>query len=378
MRRCLTLLAAGTFAAAAAAAQSRLVAYVPTAEATTSGALSTAGDNSMLGDKSVVTTLARPAHVTLSRGGAMLVCQASVVHLTAGQAVFNPKARDNFDPLLIALDSGGIELQMPLIATDTVATSGMRFASGERNGKSTQLDLALRVTDNGDTCVENRARKSPPVTVTDAFGQSSFQLKAGEHVLFQHGLIQEALVNDPTFCGCPPPPPPPMSLADAALRAGPATPTFTQSASTYPFPAEASAGLETGAPPPDRPVQVAANLVFNADAPEPPAQSNPAADSALAASGESAASPAESTGTPADSPPTAATPSAFVPETPATSPAPTTGRRKLPVPPPPKPTAATASRPPVPPPPPPPPPPPQAPAKQSHGLGHFFKKIFGG
>jgi hypothetical protein len=271
MRHRLLLMLAVAFPFAGfARAQSRLIAYVPTAEASTSGVLATAGDKSMLGERSVVTTLERPAHVTLSRGGALLVCQTSVVHLTVARMVFNSKSRENFDPLLIALESGGLELQMPALPNDAIATAGMRLASAGNQNKSTPLDLALHVAQNGDTCVENRARKSS-LTLTDAFGQSTYLLKPGQHVVFQHGLVQEALPGDPSSCGCPPPPPPGTSLADAALRAGAGeAPTFNQNASAYPFPAADSQGVESlGPPPPEATVQVAANLAFNAGVPEP-------------------------------------------------------------------------------------------------------------
>jgi hypothetical protein len=367
MSRLLTLAWGLTAAIVPCAAQSRLVAYVPTAEASTTGALMTAGDKSMLGEKSAVSAAVRPAHVTLSRGGMMLVCQASVVHLTAGQGVFNPKSKENFDPLLIALESGALELQMPAIPSDTIATGGMRLTSVGSPNKSVPLEIALRVSSNGDTCVENRGRKST-LTVTDSFGQASFQLKAGQHVLFQHGLIQEARTGGTSFCGCPPAPPP-MSLADAVLRAGPAAPTFTQSASAYPFPEADSAGIQSfgTAPPPERPVQVAANLTFNG---ETDSLSTPAATASSPSDSSLSSTPERATPEPASppEPPPLPTPD---------PPAPTTGRRKLLVPPPQK-TEAAASRPPIPDPPKPTQPAASAKQEPKHSLGHFFKKIFGG
>ena len=252
----------------------RLVAYVPTAEATISGALTLSGANSLLGDASVVTALAsQPAHLTLSRGGSILLCQASIVHLTAGQAAFNPKAKDIFDPLLIALENGGFEIRMPMAAGDSLETPEMRLSSAASPNKSTPLDLALRITANGDTCVENRDKHSPTINITDVFGHQQYRLKPGQHVLFQHGLIQEAVVSDTTSCGCPPVSPTGLSLADAALRARPgSTPTFNPNDSLFPFPSSGPEPATTTAPnqqPSGPPVQVAGTLIYDPATREP-------------------------------------------------------------------------------------------------------------
>ena len=221
MKRSLPLvelvLAFGTIIAHASA--QRFVAYVPTSEATVTGTLLVSGDNSILGESSVVSALSRPAHVILSRGGSVMVCQASAVHLLVGHGTLD-KSGQSYDPILVSLEKGSLELRMPMIATDSIITSGMRFSSAAHHNKPDLLDLAIRVNPNGDTCVENRGKKSPPLAITDALGQASYLLKPDQHVVFAHGLLQEASPSATTSCGCPPAPPQGMSLADAALRAG--------------------------------------------------------------------------------------------------------------------------------------------------------------
>ena len=330
----------------AMASAQRFVAYVPTSEATVTGALLVSGDNSILGDASIISALDRPAHVILSRGGSLIVCQTSAVHLTVGHGI-PTKSGQTYDPVLVALDKGSVELRMPIIATDSITTAGMRFASAARHNKPDLLDLAMRVSSNGDTCVENRSKKSPPIVISDALGQSTYLLKPDEHVLFSHGLIQEASPGATISCGCPPAPPPGMSLADAALRAGAGnTATFDPNASAFPFPTNVSRGIESPAPlPPDTPdqtrVKVSGTLIYEASA-EPPAPTSAAElDAALA-------------------------PHDFVPPPPRSEPG---VRRKLAMlPPPPKPVVVAAAKPPTA-----PPIPPAAKPKRS-GIGGFFQE----
>ena len=259
----LCALTLATTAAHAAHAQSHVIASVPVSQATTTGSLSVSGSRNLLGDSSIITALDRPAHVTLFRGGDLLLCQTSMTHLTGGRNT--QQLAGKLDPLLIALDRGSLELQMPFTRDDALITPDLRFTSADPHDKPAQLSLALRVTPNGDTCVENRGKKSPNLTITDAFGQSSYLLKGGQHVLFEHGSLKEVVDTESSPCGCPPPQS--VSLADAAVRGGT-------------FPAAVSQGLATPTPiPQDKPgdtqVQVSATLTYDpanpaADAPAPP------------------------------------------------------------------------------------------------------------
>ncbi len=333
------------------ASAQRFVAYVPTSEATITGALLVSGSNSILGESSIVSALDRPAHVILSRGGTVLVCQASAVHLLVGHGTPD-RSGQSYDPILVSLEKGSLELRMPMISTDAVVTAGMRFSSAARHNKPDLLDLAMRVSPNGDTCVENRGKKSPPINITDALGQSSYLLKPDQHVVFAHGLIQEASPAATTSCGCPPAPAQGMSLADAALRAGAGnTATFDQNASAFPFPTAVSRGIESPEPlPPENPnqtrVKVSGTLVYEAPALTPAAE----LDAALAPRDDLAPPPTAGLAAP--------------------------GRRKLvmlPAPPKPAVVASAARRPvehesgPE-----------SDPKPKKSGIGGFFKKIFGG
>ncbi len=232
------------------------------------------------------TVTARPGHnaeVALNRGGSVLVCQTTALHLTSAQ--------DN--SLLLALDRGAMEVRMKASAHDVVITPDLRFTVAS----AAPLDLQMRVTFNGDTCVENRGRKAPMLNISDSFGESAYLLKPGQHVMFEHGSLKTVMDRETTPCGCPPPEKPGTSLADAILRGGQTAPvTPQQAAAIHPFPTAQSDGL--AAPPqaePETPgerhVQVASTLAFDptgtidkppGDATIPPIAPTPAPTPAVA------------------------------------------------------------------------------------------------
>jgi hypothetical protein len=156
------------------------------------------------------------------------------------------------NPLMLALDRGAIEVQMAATTRDVVTTPDLRFTmSGDG-----PIDLQLRVTRNGDTCVENRGAKAPMLNVADQFGEGTYELKAGQHVLFEHGSLREVVDHESSACGCPPEQT--MSVADALLgAAAPGDAAAKTTAEQHPFPAAVSAGLA----PPARVPQASAETV---------------------------------------------------------------------------------------------------------------------
>jgi hypothetical protein len=264
----------GVTAAAYSQAAPRPIGSVATTDAAVVGAPNTSfqlisGRAQLSGTATVTAKPAHNAEVALARGGSVLVCQTTALHLTASSA----------DSLLLAIDRGAMELRMKASANDVLMTPDLRFTLAEPG----PLDLQMRVTFNGDTCVENRGNKAPTLNIADSFGEAAYLLKPGQHVLFEHGSLKAVLDRETTPCGCPPLDQPGMSLADAILRGGQNTPiTPEQAAAIHPFPAAQSDGL--AAPPPgvpetpgERHVQVASTLTFDPDpAPDKKAETPPA------------------------------------------------------------------------------------------------------
>jgi hypothetical protein len=207
--------------------------------ANVAGALEVSNGRAILVGNTTVTAKDRTAEVSLNRGGTVRVCATSGLHVTAGKDMAG--ATSAVLPLMLALDRGAIELQMAATTRDVVMTPDLRFTV-RGDGP---LDLQLRVARNGDTCVENRGAQAPMLNIADQFGGATYELRAGQHVLFEHGSLKEVVDHESSSCGCPPEPT--MTMADALLSGGNAETPATTAAKTateqHPFPAAISAGL---------------------------------------------------------------------------------------------------------------------------------------
>ena len=231
---------------AGAMAQQAPIGTVGVQDATVAGALEVSNGRAVLVGNTTVTAKDRTAEIELKRGGTVKVCATSGLHVTAGKGADG--AADA--PLMLALDRGAIEVEMPVTTRDVVTTPDLRFTMGGDG----PLDLQLRVTRNGDTCVENRGAKAPMLNVADQFGEATYQLRAGQHVLFEHGSLKEVVDHESSACGCPPEPT--MTVADALVNGGAGSGgtgsggTAPKSAAEeHPFPAAVSAGLAPAAVP---------------------------------------------------------------------------------------------------------------------------------
>jgi hypothetical protein len=310
------------FAALSMAQAQQSIGTVGVQDATVAGALEVSNGRAILVGNTTVTARDRVAEIALNRGGVVKVCATSGLHLTAGKGAEGAGQA----PLMLALDRGAIEVQMAATTRDVVMTPDLRFTM-RGDGP---LDLQLRVTRNGDTCVENRGAQAPVLNVADQFGEAAYELRAGQHVLFEHGSLKEVVDHESSSCGCPPEQT--MSVADALLHpagsgngaAGDAATAEKPAAEQHPFPAAVSAGL---APP--------------SAVPQAPAGAAHTQVSAALSSGEGADSVAE--------------PGTATEKAPVSAPAPSVA---------PAPRVAA----------------PQAPPKHdvAHAIGRFFKHLFGG
>jgi hypothetical protein len=259
-------LAAGlSFSLHVLAPAQQLIGYVSTKDAEVTGASDIMDGHAVLSGSAAVTAKDHTAAITLSRGGSVRVCQTSVLHLTESRAATADA------PLLLSLDRGAIEVQMPATASDSVMTPDLRFSVRTAG----PLDLRMRIARNGDTCVDNHGPAAPTLAISDPFGGSMYELNPGQHVLFEHGSLHEVVDHETSSCGCPDTSG--MSIADALLAPGAApgaggksaSPNTTQADAAHPFPAAVSEGL---APLPEVPqappgvvhAQVSDSLTYNA------------------------------------------------------------------------------------------------------------------
>src|SRR5258705_1522124 len=308
------------FAGLSMAQAQQSIGTVGVQDATVAGALEVSNGRAILVGNTTVTARDRAAEIALNRGGSVKVCATSGLHLTAGKSA---DAAAIPIPLMLALDRGAIEVQMAATTRDVVMTPDLRFTM---RGEG-PLDLQLRVTRNGDTCVENRGAQAPVLNVADQFGEAAYELRAGQHVLVEHASLKEVVDHQSSSRGCPPEQTT-MSVADALLHPvapGDAATVEKPAAEQHPFPAAVSAGL---APP--------------SAVPQAPAGAAHTQVSAALGSGEGADSVAE--------------PGATTEKAPASAPAPSVAASPQ--------VAAPQAAPPK--------------HDVAHAIGRFFKHLFGG
>lgn len=232
---------------------------VATRDALVSGGLEVRGEQANLLTNANITAYGHTAAIELVRGGEVLVCSTSQFHLLHSGTELS---------LLFGLDRGAVEIHGGSQPQDVVLTPDLRFTFATTG----QVDLRLRVTSNGDTCVENRGTSAPVLAVSDVFSDATYRLQPGQHVLFERGSLREVVDQERSPCGCPAPPPPP------AIQVAASGATSAENADARnPFPAAVSQGLapETkpanAAPAGEAHAQVSTTLTYGAAAESPPA-----------------------------------------------------------------------------------------------------------
>jgi hypothetical protein len=200
---------------------------VPTADANVSGGLEVSNQRAKLITNASVTAYDHTAQIDLDRGGAVQVCATSAFHLLRS---------GTGDALLFALDRGAMEIRTRALPQDAILTPDLRFTMLT----SGALDLHMRVTREGDTCVENRGDTAPVLQITEGFGDATYHLAPNQHVLFEHGSLREVVDNERSECGCVAATP---AMVAVATQNGTSVETPQQAAAKHPFPTAQSADL---------------------------------------------------------------------------------------------------------------------------------------
>ena len=335
-----------------------------------SGAVDVRNGQMQLGNGSIVTAGNQPVKITLTRGGALRLCSTTSVHLSHDRTIDAPDST----ALMMGLDRGAIEANYGVGKySDVLLTPDLRILI---SGPGT-ADLSIRVSNNGDTCVNNHGEHAPYITVSSQLEGGIYRVLPNQHVTFEHGSLRSVVDTEQEPCGCPPTAP--ISVAQAGVASGKSaapgkvvggpssTPADTE------FPLSISEGLAPAPAPPTTPVaapgevhaQVTVPFVYNGNA---PAGGSPSAGAPKSVVSETAVpgSAGAKTGAPkstvaaASTPPTAARAAQPVTPAPSTAPAPAA-------------TFAQSA-----------PSPEKKPApsrgffhRVGRGVGHFFSKVFG-
>ena len=232
-------------------------------DAQVTGGLEINGQRAHLITNASVTAYDHGAQIDLDRGGEVQVCATSAFHLLRS---------GTGDALLFALDRGAIQIRTMSRPQDAILTPDLHFTMLTPG----PLDLRMRVTREGDTCVENRGETAPVLQIAEGFGDATYHLAPGQHVLFEHGSVREVVDREQSNCGCPQSTPamPAVATPNATSVATP-----QQAAALNPFPTAQSADLSPTPPvvpivPPAGNATPAA-LTYSAAPATPPAQTPP-------------------------------------------------------------------------------------------------------
>ena len=335
-----------------------------------SGDVRVANGDMELGNGSTITAGNETVPIKLNRGGELKLCATTSVHLARDSSIQAPDASG----LMLGLDRGAIEAHYETGKySDVLLTPDLRILISGPG----EADLAIRVSRQGDTCIDNRGPNAPYITVTSQLEGGLYRVQPGQHVSFQHGDLREVVDTEHEPCGCPAPVAVAVASAPAAAAPAPAAPTGGVQAhpvggpSSTPadtaFPLAVSEGLTQTPLPPTTPVaspgevhaQVAVPFHYSGDFPA-------LSDTTGAASAAAASAPAT-----AIPPPSPAAPAPVPSNLPAPPPpAPPPGSRPVPVQPEPsQPAIVLATAP--------------APRQNTssrgffHRVGHFFSRLFG-
>jgi hypothetical protein len=202
-----------------------------------------------LGNGSTITAGSETVPITLSRGGELNLCATTSIHLARDRSIQASDASG----LMLGLDRGALEAHYETSKySDVLLTPDLRIlVSGPG-----EADFSIRVSSQGDTCIDNRGPNAPYITVTSQLEGGLYRVQPGQHVSFQHGSLREVVDTEHEPCGCPPP----VSVADAGTSspngAPPGHPVGGPSSTPADtaFPLAVSEGLTKPPLPPTTPV----------------------------------------------------------------------------------------------------------------------------
>lgn len=180
-------------------------------DASVKGSVILAGSGTSVLSGSAIQAGAQTATLKLERGGNLRVCPGTNLTITSSQSG---------RALLFSVNSGNLELDYPLGASaDSLITPDFRLVLPGPG----RLHAAVRIDPQGDTCVQTLSSNSTAITVYEAMGDDTYQVKDNEAVLFRAGHIKGVLPGHQN-CGCPAPVAPLIQVAKSAPPPPPPSP----------------------------------------------------------------------------------------------------------------------------------------------------------
>ena len=208
-----------------------------------------------------VMAMGNPTVLRLPRGGEIHVCPGTSLSVTPSKS-----GRD----LMLGLSTGTIETHYPLgAAADVILTPDFRIllpGPGE-------FDMAVSADNQGNTCVRTLPGNTAAAVVSEIMGNDTYQVNAGDQVLFHGGRLQSASATVNLSCGCPL-----RTVPVMRAESQPAAPPATPSAAVLAPPTSGGPPPRMNTPasdpapavPSGTPVQVEAPFIFRATQPKGP------------------------------------------------------------------------------------------------------------
>lgn len=262
----------GAAARAPAASPATPIGHTDAREVQVSGAVDVRDGQMQLGNGSIVTAGDQPVKISLTRGGALRLCSTTSVHLSHDRTIDAPDST----ALMMGLDRGAIEANYVVGKySDVLLTPDLRILI---SGPGT-ADLSIRVSNNGDTCVDNHGEHAPYITISSQLEGGLYRVLPNQHVTFEHGSLRSVVDTEQEPCGCPPATPTHVAQAGASSVKDAAPGNAVGGPSSTPadteFPLSISEGLAPAPAPPSTPVaapgevhaQVTVPFVYHGTAP---------------------------------------------------------------------------------------------------------------
>jgi len=233
-------------------------------DASVKGSVILAGSGTSVLSGSSIQAGAQAATLKLDRGGSVLVCEGTKLTVNVSQ---------NGRELLFSLNTGNLELNYSLgTEADTLLTPDLRLMLP---GPGT-VHVAVRVTPQGDTCVQSLPWNVSAITLSETMGDATYQVKQDEAVVFKSGHLNEAS-HSRQNCGCQrslpvqvaqaPPPPAQAPTQPAAATPVAQSKSAETKAATQPQPTPTLAAAPLPATPPEQHLAVEAPFIFKGSDP---------------------------------------------------------------------------------------------------------------
>ncbi len=220
-------------------------------DASVKGSVILAGSGTSVLSGSSIQAGAQAATLKLERGGSVLVCEGTKLSVNASQ---------NGRELLFSVNTGNLELNYALgTEADTLLTPDLRLILP---GPGT-VHVAVRVTPQGDTCVQSLPWNVSAITISETMGDATYQVKPDEAVVFKAGHLNQASHSSQN-CGCLKSVPTQVVQAQASPAQPKPTPALPATLPSSSAPALATAPVLAAAAPPLPPPSTEQHLAVEA------------------------------------------------------------------------------------------------------------------